>query len=131
MMTCIYYIATPSNREGNYRFSTVSYDNQMFRDYVIDQTIHNRNEIDTVSKERIANAFDFFCNELADKTEEELLQLLEAMTKASCTTHVVKDESEAVQMFIFQNKSWQEAYKFGDYQSPVYVRHTSVCARRR
>ncbi|WP_249117245.1 HNH endonuclease family protein [Prevotella jejuni] len=25
------------------------------------------------------------------------------MTKASCTTHVVKDESEAVQMFIFQN----------------------------
>ena len=87
----------------SYRFSTVDYDNQMFRDYVIDQTIHNRNEIDTVSKERIANAFDFFCNELADKTEEELLQLLEAMTKASCTTHVVKDESEAVQMFIFQN----------------------------
>lgn len=87
----------------SYRFSTVDYDNQMFRDYVIDQTIHTRNEIDTVSKERIANAFDFFCNELADKTEEELLQLLEAMTKASCTTHVVKDESEAVQMFIFQN----------------------------
>ena len=86
-----------------YMFNTVEYDNQMFRDYVIDQTIHNRNEIDTVSKERIANAFDFFCNELADKTEEELLQLLEAMTKASCTTHVVKDESEAVQMFIFQN----------------------------
>ena len=87
----------------SYRFSTVDYDNQMFRDYVIDQTIHNRNEIDTVSKERIANAFDFFCNQLADKTEEELLQLLEAITKASCTTHVVKDESEAVQMFIFQN----------------------------
>ena len=87
----------------SYRFSTVDYDNQMFRDYVIDQTIHNRNEIDTVSKERIANAFDFFCNELADKTEEELLQFLEAIIKASCTTHVVKDESEAVQMFIFQN----------------------------
>ena len=90
-------------KRSQYRFSTVGYDNQMFRDYVIDQTIYNRNEIDTVSKERIANAFDFFCNELTDKTEEELLQLLEAMTKASCTTHVVKDESEAVQMFIFQN----------------------------
>ena len=98
----ILYCNTIKQRR-QYRFSTVSYDNQMFRDYVIDQTIHNRNEIDTVSKERIANAFDFFCNELADKTEEELLQLLEAMTKASCTTHVVKDESEAVQMFIFQN----------------------------
>ena len=95
----------------SYRFSTVDYDNQMFRDYVIDQTIHNRNEIDTVSKERIANAFDFFCNELADKTEEELLQLLEAMTKASCTTHVVKDESEAVQMFIFQNNRGKKPTK--------------------
>lgn len=87
----------------SYRFSTVEYDNQMFRDYVIDQTIHNRNEIDTVSKERIANAFDFFCNKLSDKTEEELLLLLEAVTKASCTTHIVKEESEAVQVFIFQN----------------------------
>ena len=86
-----------------YRFSTVEYDNQMFRDYVIDPTIHNRNEIDTVSKERIASAFDFFCNKLGDKAEEELLLLLEAITKASCTTHIVKDESEAVQMFIFQN----------------------------
>lgn len=86
-----------------YRFSTVEYDNQMFRDYVIDQAIHNRNEIDTVSKERIANAFDFFCSKLSDQTEEKLLQLLEVITKASCTTHVVKDESEAVQMFIFQN----------------------------
>lgn len=87
----------------SYRFSTVEYDNQMFRDYVIDQATHNRNDIDTVSKERIANAFDFFCNKLAYKTEEELLLLLEAIAKASCTTHVVKDESEAVQMFIFQN----------------------------
>lgn len=95
----ILYCNTIKQR-SQYRFSTVGYDNQMFRDYVIDQTIHNRNEIDTVSKERIVNAFDFFCNELTDKTEEELLQLLEAMTKASCTTHVVKDESEAVQMFI-------------------------------
>ena len=96
---------------ASYRFSTVEYDNQMFRDYVIDQTIHNRNEIDTVSKERIANAFDFFCNKLSDKTEEELLLLLEAITEASCTTHVVKDESEAVQMFIFQNNRGKKPTK--------------------
>ena len=106
----ILYCNTIKQR-SQYRFSTVGYDNQMFRDYVIDQTIHNRNEIDTVSKERIANAFDFFCNELGDKTEEELLQLLEAMTKASCTTHVVKDESEAVQMFIFQNNRGKKPTK--------------------
>ncbi|PTL29777.1 hypothetical protein AXF23_00570 [Prevotella sp. oral taxon 313] len=106
----ILYCNTIKQR-SQYRFSTVGYDNQMFRDYVIDQTIHNRNEIDTVSKERIVNAFDFFCNELTDKTEEELLQLLEAMTKASCTTHVVKDESEAVQMFIFQNNRGKKPTK--------------------
>ena len=86
-----------------YRFSTVEYDNQMFRDYVIDQTIYNGNDIDTVSKKRIANAFDFFCDKLKNKTEKELLLLLNAIIHASCTTHVVKDESEAVQMFIFQN----------------------------
>ena len=87
----------------SYRFSTVEYDNQMFRDYVIDQTINNGNDIDTVSKKRIANAFDFFCDKLKNKTEKELLLLLNAIIHASCTTHVVKDESEAVQMFIFQN----------------------------
>lgn len=86
-----------------YRFSTVEYDNQLFRDYVIDQVIYNRNEIDTISKKRIANAFDFFCSKFADKTEAELLSLLKAIINASCTTHVVKDETEAVQMFIFQN----------------------------
>ena len=37
----------------SYRFSTVEYDNQMFRDYVIDQTINNGNDIETVSKKRI------------------------------------------------------------------------------
>lgn len=87
----------------SYRFSTVEYDNQMFRDYVIDQTINNGNDIDTVSKKRIVNAFDFFYDKLEDKTEKELLLLLNAIIHASCTTHVVKDESEAVQMFIFQN----------------------------
>lgn len=29
--------------------------------------------------------------------------MLETVQNASCTTHLVKDESEAIQMFIFQN----------------------------
>lgn len=96
---------------SSYRFSTVEYDNQMFRDYVIDQTLHDRNELDTISKERIANAFDFFYKKLADKSEDELLPFLEAVSKASCTTHVVKDEIEAVQMFIFQNNRGKKPTK--------------------
>lgn len=86
-----------------YMFSTVEYDNQMFRDYVIDQKIHDRSGMNTVSKERIADAFDYFCNELANKSEDELIQLSDAIIKASCTYHVVKDECDAVQMFMFQN----------------------------
>lgn len=86
-----------------YMFSTVEYDNQMFRDYVIDQRIQDRSGMDTVSKERIADAFDYFCNELANKTEDELLQLSDAIIKASCTARIVTDECEAVQMFMFQN----------------------------
>ena len=87
----------------NYMFSTVKYDNQMFQDYVIDQRLHNRSGLDTVSKERIADAFDYFCDKLSSKTEGELLQLSDTIINASCTTHVVTDECEAVQMFMFQN----------------------------
>lgn len=89
--------------EYKYMFSTVEYDNQMFQDYVIDQRIHNRNGMETISQERIADAFDYFCNKLIGKTEDELLQLSDAIIQASCTTHVVTDECEAVQIFMFQN----------------------------
>lgn len=87
----------------NYMFSTVEYDNQMFRDYVINQRIHNRNGMETISQERIADAFDYFCNKLTEKTEDELLQLSDAIIQASCTSRVVTDECEAVQIFMFQN----------------------------
>lgn len=91
-------------RQGNtYRFSTVEYDNQLFRDYVIDQKFHDRSGIGTFSEAKIADAFDFFCKETANMEKQELLDLLKAITAASCTTHVVRNESEAVQMFIFQN----------------------------
>jgi len=35
--------------------------------------------------------------------EGEVAHLLKAMFRASCTTHTVKDETEAIQMFTFQN----------------------------
>lgn len=86
-----------------YRFSTVDYDNRMFRDYVIDQRSIDHSDIDTLSKARFVDAFDYFKAKFADMEEEELLALLHAITRASCTTHVVKEVAEAVQMFIFQN----------------------------
>lgn len=98
-------------QRSQYRFSTVDYDNQMFRDYVIDQTSNDRSDIDTLSKARIADAFDYFKARLADIEEKELLALFNAITHASCTTHVVKDAAEAVQMFIFQNNRGKKPTK--------------------
>jgi len=42
-------------------------------------------------------------SQLFDKDEVYLLKMLDTIQNASCTTHPVKDESEAIQMFIFQN----------------------------
>lgn len=90
-------------RNLTYRFSTVGYDNQLFRDYVIDQTKSDKNGLETISAKRIVNAFDFFKKALSEKDENYLTKMLETLQSSSCTTHPVKDESEAIQMFIFQN----------------------------
>lgn len=90
-------------RKSNYIFSTVNYDNQLFRDYVVDQTKKNKNGLETESARRIVNAFDFFTNALSHKDDIYLSKMLRTVSEASCSTHPVKNESEAIQMFIFQN----------------------------
>jgi len=90
-------------RNSTYRFETVDYDKQLFKDYVIDQSKKDKNGLDTQSAKRIVNAFEFFTQQLKEKEEPYLLKMLQTIQNASCTTHPVKDESEAIQMFIFQN----------------------------
>ncbi|MGB1207309.1 MAG: DUF262 domain-containing protein [Chitinophagales bacterium] len=90
-------------RNSTYRFSTVQYDNQLFKDYVIDRIKKDKNGLDTVSAKRIVKAFDFFTKYLSNKDVEYLNKMLDTIQNASCTTHPVTDESEAIQMFIFQN----------------------------
>ncbi|MFV0159420.1 DUF262 domain-containing HNH endonuclease family protein [Empedobacter falsenii] len=90
-------------RKSAHRFETVDYDKQLFKDYVVNQTKKDKNGLDTESAKRIVNAFDFFNAHFSDKDETYLLKMLETVQNASCTTHPVKDESEAIQMFIFQN----------------------------
>jgi uncharacterized protein with ParB-like and HNH nuclease domain len=85
------------------RFSTVEYDNQLFMDYVINQTKTDHTGIKTESGFRIVKAFDYFKSQLSDKPELYLEQLLTTISDAACTTHTVNNESEAIQMFIFQN----------------------------
>lgn len=90
-------------RNSNYRFATVDYDNQLFKDYVIEQIKKDKKGLDTESAKRIAQAFDYFTSILSNKNELYLTRMLNTIKDASCTTHPVKDESEAIQMFIFQN----------------------------
>ena len=90
-------------RKSTYRFETVIYDNQLFKDYVIDQTKKDKNGLETESAKRIVNTFDFFSKILKTKEEKYLLKMLDTIQDSSCSTHPVKDESEAIQMFIFQN----------------------------
>jgi len=90
-------------RKSTYRFATIGYDNQLFKDYVIDSIKKDRNGLETQSAKRIVNAFDFFSQKIADKDETYLSKMLETVQGSSCTTHPVTDESEAIQMFIFQN----------------------------
>lgn len=90
-------------RNSTYRFETVEYDRQFFKDYVIHQVRRDKNTLKTTSAKRIVAAFEFFTASLADKGEDYLTRMLDAVCAASCTTHPVRNESEAIQMFIFQN----------------------------
>ena len=95
----------------DYRFSTVDYDDQMFRDYVIDQKSRNRERLDTLSQRRIADAFDFFCKKFEERAEEQVKQLILTLSNATCTAHEVTGEGEAAQMFIFQNNRGKKPTK--------------------
>ena len=89
-------------RKSTYRFETVDYDAQILKDYVIDGTksaIHP----ETTSAERIKLAYDYFFKSLKKQDENYIKKMIDCVANASCTTHIVSSEPEAVQMFIFQN----------------------------
>ncbi len=90
-------------RRSTIRFSTVDYNNQLFIDYVINQTKSDHNGLETESSRRIVWAFDFFKKHLAEKPVGYLVEMLSIISNATCTIHIVLEESEAIQMFIFQN----------------------------
>ncbi|MBR4402870.1 MAG: DUF262 domain-containing protein [Flavobacteriales bacterium] len=93
-----------------YGFSTVPNDNMLMRDYAIDHKISNVGELDTLSQKRIVGAYDYFVDYLSRCEESKLTLLLDIILKSCCTTHVVNDETEAVQMFIFQNDRGKRPY---------------------
>lgn len=89
--------------KSTYRFETVEYDKQLFKDYVIDMVKKDKKNLETESAKRIVGTFDFFISYFDDKDEKYLLKMLDTIQNASCTTHQVENEAEAIQMFLFQN----------------------------
>jgi hypothetical protein len=88
---------------STYRFETVDYDDPLFKAYVIDRSKTDQNGLQTDSAKRMVKAYDYFRDMLRSMDENELLQLLQIVSDASCTTCPVSHESESVQMFVFQN----------------------------
>ena len=90
-------------RRSSYKFRTVQYDNQLFRDYVIDDNKTDHHGIETESGKRIVAAYDYFVSKLNEIDNSKIVQILHAVANASCSTYQVANEAEAIQMFIFQN----------------------------
>ena len=90
-------------RKSTYRFETVDYDSQILKDYVIDGT-KAAVRTETTSAERIKQAYDYFIKVIGKNQEVAYIEkIIDCIANASCTTHIVKSEPEAIQMFIFQN----------------------------
>lgn len=99
-----YYLYNSMIKLGNkYRFATVKYDNEYFQSRVIDDKSVEIDKFDTLSKENIDKAYSYFEAYIKKQNVEKARKLLNVVTQASCTTHVVSTPTEGAQMFIFQN----------------------------
>lgn len=101
-------------RRTKRHFHTVDYDDSVFADYVIEAKPFDKefiNTLETESQRRLLAAMFYFRNEFSKMEYEQLKSVMYAIADADCTTHVVSDQSEAVQMFIFQNARGKEPTK--------------------
>ena len=108
------------------RFMTVDYDDQLFKDYVIEQSRSDHHGLETESARRIVKAFDFFKQRLSDKDGDYLTKMLSIVSESACTTHLVQNESEAIQMFIFQNNRGKHPSNLEICKSSIYAQRASV-----
>lgn len=90
-------------RKETQKFVTVRDDNNFFIDEVIDAKQNHSQELTTTSKIRIRRAketFQKYFSEQATANIEKWCQLIE---NATITEYVVKDKTQATQVFAFQN----------------------------
>lgn len=87
---------------GEIKFSTVDYDNKLFKERVIGRE-KGVIKPETQSQSRILEAVKYFNKKLEKETIENLINMVKIITNASCILNEVLNQSEAVQMFIYQN----------------------------
>ncbi|MDR0558765.1 MAG: DUF262 domain-containing HNH endonuclease family protein [Prevotellaceae bacterium] len=90
-------------RKGTQKFKTVLDDNNFFVEEIIEAKHNHSHELDTTSKIRIRKAKELFLKEFAETSTETLEKWCELVENATITEYIVKDKTQATQIFAFQN----------------------------
>ncbi len=90
-------------RKDTQKFRTVRDDNNFFIDEIVDQKEKHSQESDTASKIRIRNAKEIFQRQLSDEKTIDIERWYGLIENAAITEYVVKDKTQATQIFAFQN----------------------------
>jgi uncharacterized protein with ParB-like and HNH nuclease domain len=91
------------DRKSIFFFETVDFQNLRFKDYVMEHTKMNKNGLETQLAIGIVNAFDFFTLQFEDEPESYLMKMLDTIHNAICTTYILNDEFEAIQILNYQS----------------------------
>lgn len=90
-------------RKDTQKFKTVKDDNNFFIDEIIEGKDSHSQEIDTASKRRIRSAKEIFEKEFLKASIKNLIKWCKLVENATITEYVVKDKTQATQIFAFQN----------------------------
>lgn len=90
-------------RKDTQKFKTVRDDNNFFIDEIIDAKDEHSQEIDTTSKIRIRTAKEVFKKQFAGTETTVLEKWCGLIETATITEYVVKNKTQATQVFAFQN----------------------------
>ncbi len=87
---------------GKYHFATVDYDDLVLRELIDGTQVSH--SLDTESKKRLVAAYNYFETQLQKLPEDEICHFITRLNDAACSTYIVKDETEAKQILLFQSR---------------------------
>lgn len=90
-------------RKDTQKFTTVRDDNNFFIDEIIDAKDEHSQELKTTSKIRIRKAKEIFQKYLTEQNTADIEKWCGLIENATITEYVVKDKTQATQVFAFQN----------------------------